>query len=208
MTDTWVSPLKAAELLGVSERTVWRRIKASELESRADADGRREVRINTPDTSDKSSDKHSDTVSVVRDQAERQLQVAATAVGLAEKHSDYHMEALGRSRRIAIAGWAMAFVLLVTIVFGAWYTARQTGWLDVERSKAVGLAENLSDTQTHLTNAESRVVLLADKLDQANTDQRQLTADLATARLDLHTERTKAENLKNELKAKRSWWRW
>ena len=55
---------------------------------------------------------------------------------------------------------------------------------------------------------ESRVVLLADKLDQADSDYLQLAVELATARLARHAERTKAENLKNELKAKRSWWRW
>ena len=77
MADQWVSPRRAAELLGISERTVWRRVKADELQSRLDDDGHREIYVQGPVTA---SDNVSDMLSVVRDQAERQLQIAATTI--------------------------------------------------------------------------------------------------------------------------------
>lgn len=160
MAAKWLTITDAASELGVSTRTIERRAKAGDLETRLSDQGRREVLIDPTPTR---ADMVADSLSVVQETSDRQLQIASTAVQLAQQQTEDHRRELRRSRWVGFTGWAAVGVLVIAGAFGLWTIAGQRGQIDLER----GRAEDLRDT---VTVERARADTLSDRLRQAELD--------------------------------------
>ena len=189
MADQWVSPRRAAEIIGISERTVWRRVKNSELESRLSDQGHREIRIESPVTP---SDNVSDSLSVIRDQSEREIRVAGTTIEATRRLAEVHLQDLQRARRIGLVAWLTTAALVAAIAAGGFYALRTLDTteraLDAERIHATDQAERLTDITDRLANAGGRLtaaeVALKAERDKTSTLQERiqdLQGDIVTA---------------------------
>jgi len=182
MTDQWVSPRRAAEIIGVSERTIWRRVKTSELESRLTDQGAREILVGSPVTP---SDNVSDSLSVIRDQAEREIQIAATTIDATRRLANVHLQELNRARRVGLAAWLITATLVVSIAAGGYFALRTLDTteraLDAERIHATDQAERLTDTTDRLTASEVDLKAERDKTSTLQDRIQDLQGDIVTA---------------------------
>ena len=151
MDGRWVTLQDAAAELGVSTRTVERRARAGDLESRLSDQGRREVLIQSTPTR---ADMVADSLSVVKESSERQLAVASTAIQLSQQQGEAHKQELKRSRRIGAAGWSVASVLVIAGAFALWTIARQTGAIELQQARAGDLETRLTDAKADADDAE------------------------------------------------------
>ena len=156
MAEIWTSIQDAAERLGVSTRTVERRAKAGDLASRLTPSGRREVRIDTEPTP---ADNWSDSLSVLANQSERQLQIAASTVDATRQLSAAYQGELKRARRVGLVAWLTVAALVAAIGAGTWWTARTLtateGRLETEQATAKTLGDRLEDTSERLIDTEA-----------------------------------------------------
>lgn len=166
MATEWMTLTDAASQLGVSVRTVQRRIAAGELDTTTD-NGRRLVAIVTPDNGATRRDTgggHDDAT------VERSMQLAAAVSAsadrvrvLAERRADELRADLTRTRRWAWSGWASAAVVGVAASVGAVVVTDQLATAEAQRD---ALADTVSRADTAAVSSEAR--------------EARLTADLAT----------------------------
>ena len=210
MADQWISPRRAAEIIGISERTVWRRVKNGELDSRLSDQGHREIRIESPVTP---SDNVSDSLSVIRDQSEREIRVAGTTIEATRHLAEVHLQELHRARRVGLVAWLTTAALVATIAAGGIFALRTLDTteraLDVERAQAANQAERLSDTKERLTDTTDRLTasetnLQAEraKIDTLQERIQDLQGDIVTA----ERERANAAAALAERKQQRPAW--
>ncbi len=195
MGDRWLGISEAAEHLEVTKRTIWRWVRSGRLDSR-EGPGGRQVRVETPVTD---ADITKDTVSLLEDQGERQLQVAGTAVTLATKAADQARKDLKRARRVGLAGWTLTFGLLVVGVIGAWWGATEAGLLRLSETRADMLDVELAETDAELVKTEvaqvqtaaelvevrGDLVVTRSRLDDSQAHVVRLVGELADARVEL-----------------------
>ncbi len=148
-SGVWVSPTEAATRLGVHGRTIERRVAAGTMRSRRDAGGRVEVFVpGEPEG-------HAEGQGSQRvEEPDRQLVLGATAMralqgGIVEARAD-----LAAARRMGMAGWIAATVVLVgasgTLVWGSWQWASERGALDLLAAEARAKAEAAERLADHL----------------------------------------------------------
>ncbi len=191
MTVTWLSPEKAAYVLGVSYSTLQRRIKKGTLEVRCTSDGRQEVLVDEP-KSDDSQMTSSD-----------QMQLAAVNTALASKLSDQTAQEverfervykrvehdLVRSRRIGATGWVLVFILLAGGIGAAWKGARILAQGEAQAQNAAQRAETLqADLSIARTEKDAVRVSLAtinEALREQTVATREKSAEIKTLRVEL-----------------------
>jgi excisionase family DNA binding protein len=81
MAEKWISVSEACQLLQVSERTLYRKIKDEKIESRMTEDGRREVMVTMPMSKEELAEGH---LKLASDTVDSQLKIVATALGSTE----------------------------------------------------------------------------------------------------------------------------
>ncbi len=162
----WVSMAGAAARMGVSLRTLQRRLAAGEHDSRV-SHGRKEVLLDAAVKPDVTNARQGDNVAgPVTD-----LDVArATAVFARERLGALGGE-LQRSRRWTLAGWAAVLLLLAGIGAGGWFVSRT---LTTSRLRGATLALDVLNARKRHVTAQSRLEAAQARLDA-------LTAGLATA---------------------------
>ena len=182
MANQWVSPKRAAELVGISERTVWRRVKNGELESRLSHQGHREILIISPVTA---SDNVSDSLSVIRDQSEREIRVAGTTIEATRRLADVHLQELHRARRVGLVAWLTTAALVVSIGAGGYFALRTLDTTEralyVERINATNQADRLADVTDRLTASEVDLKAERDKTSTLQDRIQDLQGDIVTA---------------------------
>ena len=162
MSTVWMSLADAASRLGVSIRTVQRRIAAGELESMTD-NGRRLVAVVTPDNGATRRDDgggHDDAV------VERSMQLAAAVSAsadrvraLAELRADELRADLATTRRWAWSGWASAAVVGVAASVGAVVLSGKLASAETRRDT---LADAVSMADAAAMSSEAREAVLTD----------------------------------------------
>ena len=175
MSDQWVSPKRAAATIGVSERTVWRRIRDGEIESRLTGDGKREIRVESTTTP---SDNIAESLSVLRENSAREIQVAGAAIDATRKLADVHQAELVRARRVGLVAWLFVAVLVVVVAGGGWYAVRSMTLtesdLSIEQTRSGHLVDRLTDAEHRRVVEEKRAAAIAADLSIARTDHRHL----------------------------------
>jgi len=192
MESQWLTVQEAAKALGVSERTIWNRIKRGDYQTRDGDNGRREVCVELTE----SPETIPHPFQVLQDAADRQLQVSSVAVGLAEQGAKDARAELTTARRSARLAWSLTFLATLTIGGASWLVARQAGMVDVARAQARAAENHANDTGRHADG-------LASRLDQAQQQSGQLASRLEKAQAEASRaggELTKAlaDALKNE----------
>jgi excisionase family DNA binding protein len=81
MAEKWVSVSDACQMLEVSERTLYRKIKDGKIESRMTDDGRREVMLSVPMSQEELAEGH---LKLASETVDNQLKIVATALGSTE----------------------------------------------------------------------------------------------------------------------------
>jgi excisionase family DNA binding protein len=81
MAEKWVSVSEACQLLQVSERTLYRKIKDGKLETRMTDDSHREVLLTVPMTKEEIAEGH---LKLASETVDSQLKIVATALGSTE----------------------------------------------------------------------------------------------------------------------------
>jgi hypothetical protein len=143
----WVVVEDAAQRLGISVRTVYRRIKAGELVTQCQTDGRTLVRM--PADSDTVTERHNaEVVDLLRQQAGRAEALALTVVQASDRIDAERASTLAEAKaatvaakRAAWSGWAVAACLLASV-------AAVAVW-------GLAVADRLSDTVTRAETAEA-----------------------------------------------------
>jgi len=223
MNGRWVLLREAAAILGVSLRTIQRKIKSGELEAR-DGRGGREILLNTPTTGDEIT---RETLSLLEQQNERGIQIAATATGLAREQAQNYQLELQAARRSGRWAWSLVAVFLVAGGAAAWFVngtlTRQSAQIDAGRQRAEGLQTDLegarkvlSERQGHIERlqgeiaaAKAEVKAQTRLLEVLTGDREKLRDDVAVARKDaaeakarLDAAKTRLEDLEAELVAR------
>jgi len=188
--------------LGVSTRTIGRRIRAGELPSRLTDTGVREVLADTTPTDDAN---HADTLAVVQDQAERGLRAAGAALTIAGRLADDRQDDLKAARRGARLGWAIVGILTAIGAVALWWATgtitNQQGMLALAAGNTDHLAARLVEREIHLADVGARADSLAEKLTAAEADREALRADLITRANELVTATQAAVAVKVDLAA-------
>ncbi len=172
MDKRWIGVADAAKKLGVSERTIWRRISRGAYETRESGDGRREILADVAPTA---SDVFSDAVSILETQGSNQMSAASAAVGQARealKDSREQIETirgdLREARRWGRCGWGLTFLLLVAGGAGVWFAGRELATADVtlrhERQQAGQLAERAGRLTVDLDGAKAELADVSGEL--------------------------------------------
>lgn len=143
----WLQIESAAAALGVSTRTLQRRVKLGEMSSRIEH-GRREVFIDQPERAGGDTVTQADTLTVAvaeRAQAHAEaLSVMSDRVAtLAEQRVEEMRADLGRARRWAIGGWTVAGVVLTGAALGGLWVARMSGESDAHAKATDARAASL-----------------------------------------------------------------
>jgi hypothetical protein len=165
MTNEWMSIEQAAVALGCSTRTIARRIKSNELETRTDADGRRLVLICRPKPAE--PDPAPAAVSQPNDNPVTSMVVAHGFGGgevvvraLQVIVDDTRHEAL-RARQTAVYAWAAAAALVI-------FTGAAVLWanhaLSQDQVTTQVLKQQLNDADTTVANLTTERDDLRDQL--------------------------------------------
>ncbi len=206
VTGHWVTIDQAAALLGVSERTVRRRVARGEIRAgNAEADGRRVVLVERADRTGPDDDR---TRRTPDDQADgdgggwtegvhddRTVTGAALAVmadrsvNLAERRADELSADLVRVRRLAATGWAAAAVVGVLAAVGAVWGVRS---IEVVRGRAAA-ADAAAGVLAGVVDAER------ERADTVTGRLAELTDELVTAAATAEAERVRGGLLADEL---------
>lgn len=205
--ETWMTLPKAAAALGLSPRTLQGLVKAGELESRVRPDGRREVLIVTgPTIPQKPPAAPASPPPPPASVAERQIQIARTALGMAKKLAEAHENELSRTRRDVRLGWVLLVLMAVAAGAVLWWAVQQNKLLNLERAETAKLSEKLSDTKGLLNDEKLRAAKLSGELDSTRADRQalqtrkdQLQEDLTTAREALADSKATAKILAADL---------
>ena len=145
--SAWITVEDTALRLGISVRTVYRRIKAGELVTQCQTDGRTLVRM--PAGSDTVTDRHNaEVVDLLRQQAGRAETLAMTVVQASDRIDSERAITLAEAKAATVAakraawgGWIVAACLLASV-------AAVAVW-------GRGVADRLSDTVTRAETAEA-----------------------------------------------------
>ena len=175
----WMPIAEAAVTLGVSERTIWRRIKSEAIESRNES-GRTLVVLEEPE--------------LAGDQVRQLSRVAAAQLSMRKLDADTVCDVLGalseyrasfdeqmaRARRTTRWAAAIAAALLLALGAGIWYHSAQIA--DLQRSRAAILAdvdlkhqEAVADYRAKSARAEGLFQARSDELEglrSIGSDQR------------------------------------
>ncbi len=160
----WMPVAEAAAALGVSERTIWRRIKAQSIESRSEA-GRTLVVVED-DATRQDAVRHLSHVAAAQ-LSMRKLDadtVTDVLAVLADYRSAFDLE-IARTRRASRFAFALAAVLMLGLSVGVWYHMDRLG-------------------DARLTHADAMRALRDDHADQLNAERAhvaELTAGVAQA---------------------------
>lgn len=211
MIGYWLDLAEAAELLGVSDRTLRRRIKADQVVSRLHR-GRRQVRVDTADTTGATDGQRADVrdtgtvpeVAGVRvdkvtgsvegtlariDAAERDLAgvLAAMTDTMREDRRAVVERAeveLVRVRRRAVVGWSLAFVAGLLAVAGGVLAYSTTREARQQAAALEGVQAQLEATSGERDAAVSEVSDMADALHQAELRAVEAQAEATRAELE------------------------
>lgn len=135
MAEKWVGVSEACQLLQVSERTLYRKIKDGKIESRMTDNSHREVLVAVPMTKEEIAEGH---LKLASDTVDNQLKIVATALGSTElvnkrmqAELDFVKTELGRVRENAMS----------EIVRVQEHSSRQVDYIKTEmiRSRRMGL---------------------------------------------------------------------
>lgn len=145
--SAWITVEDTALRLGISVRTVYRRIKAGELVTQCQTDGRTLVRM--PADSDTVTGRHNaEVVDLLRQQAGRAEALAMTVVQASDRIDSERAVTLAEAKaatatakRAAWGGWIVAACLLASVAAVAVWGS--------------GVADRLSDTVTRAETAEA-----------------------------------------------------
>lgn len=173
----WVNMAEAGSRLGVSVRTLQRRLKQGRHETRLTG-RRKEVLLDTPGTNGGQEEHAKKFVPPATGQgeqqirlaarAEQQIQIAVVSVNMADKLVRAHEAAARRARRSAWAGWATAAALLIVIAGLGILAVAELAERDVQIAAA----------EQHLINAYRTPGAAVARADSAFADVGQLQADL------------------------------
>ena len=195
MSGRWVTLREAAAILGVSLRTIQRKIKTGEVEAR-EGRGGREVLLNTPATGDEIT---RETLSLLEQQNERGIQIAATATGLAREQAQNYQLELQAARRGGRWAWCVIGVFLVAGGAGAWFIngalTRQETEIEATQRRADGLKGELEGARTSLSRREAEMEKLRSEIAAATAEvkaQTHLLEVLTTDRDKLRDDATAA----------------
>ena len=144
MGERWTTIADAASRLGISTKTVRRRVKAGELPSRKTDSGHVEVNVDIERTA---GDNYVDSLSMLAEQSERQLQAAGVAIEATRHLADAHKSELQRVRRGARIAWAAVWIGVVTAGVAVWHITQQSGLLDLAEIRAGTLTKDLQTTE-------------------------------------------------------------
>ncbi len=181
--QTWMALAEAAAALGLNVRTVEGLLEAGELTSRLRPDGQREVLVAAVPAG------NSQAQAVSQDLAERQIQIARTALGMARKLAETHEYELKRARRNAFLAWVAAGVLAVGGGLALGWAVHRTHDLNVSRITANSLTNDLQGVRALLEEEKARTAGLNEDLRAAQADRRSLQADKDRVQGDLTTAR-------------------
>jgi hypothetical protein len=173
--------------MGVSERTIWRRIKSDNIESRSE-NGRTLVQLEEPDPA-------TDPMRQLSNVAVAQLSMrkldAETMADVMTVLSDYRSSfdrEIARARRAARSGMVLAVTLLLAVSAGAVYHLQLVRGIkdrqDATINEKLALAEaehqkGVSDLKVAVTGAEKSAQTRAEDLDKFRQDQREQFTQLA-----------------------------
>lgn len=176
MSQQWVPPDKAAELIGVSERAVWKRVEAGEMDSRTTADGRREILIGDRPTA---VDDIATALADLREQSDDGTYVTAVATETKQRLGHAHSLELHRAQRLGLAGWLGVWCLLIAGAIAARY-----------------VSEALTERDSVIAADMTRIKELRSDLSGARADaeriRSELVVELSAVRRELADARTQA----------------
>jgi len=195
VAEKWVSPAEAASILGVSERTIRKRVARGEYEARDAAGGRREVLVEVPERSE-------DVRNVFRaaDQAaDRQIQIASAAVGLAESHAETYRRDLKAAKWSARLAWLVVAALVSASSWGLWRVTRTITTQEGELKTATGrLADAVAigaDLRRELLRTTAEATAAGEKAQEAASGLVAAERRLADARVQLAEEKATRASL-------------
>ena len=183
-SQQWVSVAEAARELGVSERTIWNRIRRGKLETRQGESGRKEVLLVTADDTEGGPETFQDRFQSYQEASTRQIQIASTAVVLAEKHAETYQQELKRVRWSARAAWCLVFAGAVAGGGVAWYIAQQAGVVNVARAEATVMNRQAQDAHKERDLARTQADLVRKDAREARQEARQARQDADKARME------------------------
>lgn len=190
----WASMAEAAELLGVSQRTIRRRISAGELAGRI-VHGRREVQLG-PDTPRTNRTRRVNPNAGGADDGRPVLAlsvVADRAVTVAERMADDARRELHQARRWGRTGWGTAAAVLIAGGLLSALTWRQAGVSDQAAADARQRAEDMAGQVARLESVVDTERGRVDQLAGTLEAERERNADLVGQLID--SERRRAEVL-------------
>lgn len=198
VVGVWVTTDEAAMRLGVSERTIRRRVKGGQIPTRVWG-GRRQVRLDPPDTPDSTPDTGADGSDAEAGQhGHRQMtgtMTGTTAAELAtltrdiiERQDVVVRQDLRRARRWAGLGLTATIVLIAGAAGGGVWAVRAIE----QAATAAGIAEARADA------AEASLADEAILLDAEREFSRKLAAELVDAKADAAAAEAEAHRLKVE----------
>lgn len=194
MSQHWVPPDKAAELIGVSERAVWKRVRAGKMESRTTADGRREVRVGDLPTA---VDDIAAALAELREQSEGGIYVTAVAAETKQRLGHAHSLELHRAQRLGLAGWLGVWCLLIAGAIGARYVSEalteRDSMIAADMARIKELRSGLTDAEADAERVRSK---LAVELSAVRRDLADARARAAKATADARTQTRLAEILR------------
>ncbi len=183
MAASWLTQSHAAAALGISVRTLQRRIKRHIYDTRP-SDVGQEVLVDVPEL----PDRH------VADKNE--ITLAAASMGMARHQVDQAHVELTRARRIGIAGWTLVFVLLAGGIGATWKGARTISTAEAKAQNAAQRAEtlqaDLSIARTEKDAVRVSLATITDALQEQTAATREKSAEVLTLRAELAQARTTA----------------
>jgi len=197
----WTTLKKAADILGVSIRTIHRRIKSEQYATQRQSDGRVSVRLRQSDIPDAMMAQQK-VVDRLESQAIETQRLAGTIAAMGEGRLTDMRQALVLSqsqetkyRRASLAGWSlvacMAIVGGIGVVYGIGQVSESTALVGVyEAQNAVTVsdleatASDLEATRLSLSAVEVVASVNADRATTAQQEVESLRAEIKTLETD------------------------
>lgn len=183
LTMAWKTKSEAAAVLGISTRTLERRITTGELVARRD--GRQilvDVQVEDP------RDKAAETVgqmakvgAVQTIQRAKDAELLSLSMANVAKMAEQAEGMARRARRGAVLAWSMTVVLAIAGGVGIWYGTKTVvvaqaradhlvERLDDVRQQAQGLAGELTEARRQIVQAETTAALVAQERDRVQAE--------------------------------------
>ena len=172
----WMPVSEAAASLGVSERTIWRRIKSQSIETKSEG-GRTLVGLEPP----RADDPVRELSHVAAAQLSMRKLDADNLCDVLSVLADYRTtfdEQMRRSRRSLKATIALITVLVVSLGVGGWYHFHEMA--RIERTQAARVADLLAEFENKLGAASSLAIARTDETENMRSIERGLREQLST----------------------------